>query len=68
MVKIYDSLEQGANSDVLEQICSILQCQGTQLEVVNKPVQKQIKDYCGLFAIANALTLAQGKNPCMNIY
>ena len=39
-------------------------CQGEQLKVVYMPVQKRIEDYCGLFAIANALTLAQGKNPC----
>ena len=68
-VSIFDSLHRTCTDDFAAQVTAILQFAGktVRLQWPNVQGQKGGAD-CGLFAIANSLTLCRGEDPCMVQY
>ena len=70
LVKVYDSWRTGdVSSDTKEAIANILHTSGPRIYVLFPEVQQQ-KDSssCGVFALAYATTIAEGKDPSCVIY
>ena len=68
-VSIFDSLHRTCTDDFAAQVTAILQFAGktVRLQWPDVQGQKGVAD-CGLFAIANSLTLCRGEDPCMVQY
>ena len=70
VIKIYDSMRTGdLSSSTKDDIATILQCTEKRIFLLFPEVQQQ-KDgsSCGLFALAFACTLAEGKDPSRVVY
>lgn len=64
-VKVYDSLYPTPSMSAVRQICNLLQAHEPEVVVEMMDVQTQTGgDDCGLFAIAFALAICSGNNPC----
>ena len=68
-IQLYDSLLTVPGASIKEQACTILNCKDPsfKIEVMNVKLQKS-PDSCGLFAIAMALDLSAGRDPCSQLY
>ena len=63
-VNLYDSAFDYAEIGTKEQVASILQHTGTNIDIKQKPVVPQTGDHdCGLFAVAYATEIASGGDP-----
>ncbi|XP_072143941.1 uncharacterized protein [Dermacentor andersoni] len=64
-VFLYDSLDQAIPDSAVHQIINIVNLSSNVLNVHAKAAQRQENSYdCGVFAIANAFTIASGVDPC----
>lgn len=64
-VFLYDSLDQDIMPSVATQVMNIMSLASNTLTIHAKAVQRQENCYdCGVFAIANAFTIASGVDPC----
>ena len=69
LLQFYDSLLSEPETSVKEQACTIIECEDScfKIQVMNVQVQ-QSGDACGLYAIAMALSLCAGEDPCYCAY
>ena len=69
-VNVYDSARTGDLSEnTLDSIAAILNCQKRNVYLLFPEVQQQTDSCsCGVFALAYAYKLAEGKNPCKALY
>ena len=68
-VYVYDSINQDVPVDSIPQICNLMNVSSDYLNVIVKPVQIQSNSVdCGLFALANALTLLNDSDPTKVVY
>ena len=68
-VQLYDSLMTVPSDDTIEQVCTILKCTDPSIKIQVMNVQlQQSPDSCGVYAIAMAHDLCNGKNPCYISY
>lgn len=63
-VFLYDSVEHPIPEQLVHQLLNIMCLSGKHLRVHVKAVQAQGNYNCGVFAIANAFTIAAGSDPC----
>lgn len=68
-VFIYDSLDEPAPESAVRQVVSMLDVSSNILTVHVKPSQRQTNGWdCGVFAVANAYTIASNRDPCTVTY
>ena len=68
-LQVYDSLMTATSDKTTEQLCTILKCSNASFKVQVMNVQlQQSSDSCGLFAVAMAFDLCDGKDPCYTSY
>ena len=66
---VFNSFDEDVPLSVIQQICSIVFCPEENLKIISKPIQIQKGGTdCGLFAIANAVSIASGYDPTQIIY
>ena len=68
-LQVYDSLMTVTSDKTIEQLCTIFKCTDAsfKIQVMNVQLQ-QSADSCGLFAVAMAYDLCEGKDPCYTSY
>lgn len=65
-VFLYDSMAQAIPEELVLQLANITSLSGNHMNVHVKAAQLQGNGYdCGVFAIANAFTIASGSDPCL---
>ena len=69
VAELFDSMHTEPGSTIKEQICTILRCEKPFLTIRVINVQQQkLGDSCGLFAIAMALDICEGRDPFLSFY
>ena len=69
IVELYDSLHMKPGDTVQEQVSTIMNCEAATIIIRVMNIERQWSGHaCGLYAIAAAVDLCLGNDPCLSLY